>query len=128
MIHPLFISIAKQPALFLEHADAYTDLAVAELACWRSRLRQRATLTVAAVLLAVLGLGLAGVAGLLAAALPQQTMPMPWLLWVLPLAPLLLAVLLAWRIGQLEDSATFSTLREQVAQDLATIKILDDES
>lgn len=128
MIHPLFISIAKQPALFLEHADAYTDLAVAELACWRSRLRQRATLTVAAVLLAVLGLGLAGVAGLLAAALPQQTMPMPWLLWVLPLAPLLLAMLLAWRIGQLEDSATFSTLREQVAQDLATIKILDEES
>jgi hypothetical protein len=128
VIHPLFISIAKQPALFLEHADAYTDLAVAELACWRSRLRQRATLTVAAVLLAVLGLGLAGVAGLLAAALPQQTMPMPWLLWVLPLAPLLLAMLLAWRIGQLEDSATFSTLREQVAQDLATIKILDEES
>lgn len=128
MIHPLFISIAKQPALFLEHADAYTDLAVAELACWRSRLRQRATLTVAAVLLAVLGLGLAGVAGLLAAALPKQTMPMPWLLWVLPLAPLLLAVLLAWRIGQLEDSTTFSTLREQVAQDLATIKILDEES
>ena len=41
---------------------------------------------------------------------------------------MLLAMLLAWRIGQLEDSATFSTLREQVAQDLATIKILDEES
>lgn len=128
MIHPLFISIAKQPALFLEHADAYTDLAVAELACWRSRLQQRATLTVAAVLLTLLGLGLAGVAGLLAAALPWQTMPMPWLLWALPLAPLLLAGLLVWRIGQLDDGAAFATLREQVAQDLATIKILDQES
>lgn len=128
MIHPLFISIAKQPALFLEHADAYTDLAVAELACWRSRLQQRATLTVAAVLLTLLGLGLAGVAGLLAAALPWQTMPMPWLLWSLPLAPLLLAGLLVWRIGQLDDGAAFATLREQVAQDLATIKILDQES
>ena len=128
MIHPLFISIAKQPALVLEHADAYTDLAVAELACWRSRLQQRATLTVAAVLLTLLGLGLAGVAGLLAAALPWQTMPMPWLLWSLPLAPLLLAGLLVWRIGQLDDGAAFATLREQVAQDLAKIKILDQES
>ncbi len=127
MIHPLFISMAKQPALFLEHADAYTDLAVAELACWRSRLQQRAILTAAAVLLALIGVGLAGVAGLLAGALPWQTMPMPWLLWAIPLAPLVIAGVLAWRIARLEDGATFATLRDQVAQDLATIKILDEE-
>ena len=128
MIHPLFITMAKEPGLFLEHADAYADLAVAELACWRSRLQQRATLTVAAVLLALLGLGLAGVAGLLAAALPLQAMPMPWVLWVLPMAPLLLAGILGWRVRQLDDGATFTTLREQVAQDLATLKILDEEA
>lgn len=128
MIHPLFITMAKRPGLFLEHADAYTDLAVAELACWKSRLKHRATLMLAAVLLAILGLGLGGVASLLAAALPVQAMPLPWLLWALPLTLLLLAAFLGWRVQQLEDETAFSTLREQVAQDVATLKILDEES
>ena len=128
MIHPLFITMAKEPGLFLEHADAYADLAVAELACWRSRLQQRALLAAAAALLALLGLGLAGVAGLLAAAMPWQAMPMPWVLWALPLALLLLAAVLGWRVQQLGDDTAFTTLREQIAQDLATLKILDDKA
>jgi hypothetical protein len=128
VIHPLFITIARQPGLFLEHADAYADLAMAEVASWRSRLQQRTTLVVAALLLALLGLGLAGVAGLLAAALPIHTMPLPWLLWALPLAPLLLAALLGWRVRRLDPGTGFSTLREQMAQDLATLKILDEET
>lgn len=127
MIHPLFIAMAKEPSLFLEHADAYADLAVAELACWKSRLKQRATLTLVAALLCVLGLGLAGVACLLAAALPVQTMPLPWLLWALPLGLLLLAAFFGWRVRQLRDDAPFATLREQVAQDVATLKLLDEE-
>ena len=128
MIHPLFITLAKKPGLFLEHADAYVDLASAELAGWRSRLRQKITLALAAGVLAVLGLGLAGVAGLLAAALPLQTMPLPWLLWALPLAPLLLCACLVWRLRQLDDDTPFATLREQIALDLATLKILDEEA
>ncbi len=128
MIHPIFITMAKQPGLFFEHADAYADLAMAEVAGWRGRLQQRATLTVAAALLALLGLGLAGVAGLLAAALPVHTMPMPWLLWALPLIPLLLAALLGWRVQRLESGSTFNLVREQMAQDLATLKILEDEA
>ncbi len=128
MIHPIFIMMAKKPGLFLEHADAYADLVAAELACWRNRLQQRATLTVAVVLFAMLGLGLTGVAGLLAAALPMNTMPIPWLLWALPLAPLLLAAFFGWRVRQLGADNTFNTLREQIAQDLATLKILDEET
>ena len=127
MIHPLFITMAKQPGLFLEHADAYADLAVAELGCWKSRLKHRLTLTVAAVVLLVLGVGLGGMAALLAAALPVQSMPVPWLLWALPLALLVLSAFLGWRVRQLEDDTAFSTLREQVAQDVATLKILDEE-
>lgn len=128
MIHTLFITAAKKPGLFLEHADAYVDLAVAELACWRNRLQRRASLTVAAVLFALLGLGLAGMAVLLAAALPLNTMPMPWMLCALPLTLLVLAAFLAWRVRKLGDGTTFTTLREQMAQDLATLKILDEES
>lgn len=128
MIHPLFITMAKEPGLFLEHADAYADLAVAELTSWRSQLQQRAMFAAAAALFALLGLGLAGVAGLLAAALPWQTMPMPWVLWALPLALLLLAAFLAWRAQQLGNDTAFSTLRGQIAQDLATLKLLDEEA
>ena len=128
VIHPLFITMAKEPGLFLEHADAYADLAVAELACWRSRLQQRALLAAASAFFTLLGLGLAGVAGLLAAALPLQAMPMPWVLLALPLVMLLLAVFLGWRVRQLGDDAAFTTLREQIAQDMATLKILDDEA
>lgn len=128
MIHPLFITMAKEPGLFLEHADAYADLAVAELACWRSRLQQRAILAAAAAFFALLGLVLAGVAGLLAAAMPWQAMPMPWVLWALPLVLLLVAGFLGWRAQQLGDDTAFSRLREQVTQDLATLKILDDEA
>jgi hypothetical protein len=105
-----------------------TDLAVTELACWRGRLQQRATLAVVAALLALLGLGLAGVAGLLAAALPLESMPMPSLLWVLPAVPLVVATLLAWRIRQQDLGSVFSTLREQMAQDHATLKLLDKET
>lgn len=128
MIHPLFITMAKKPGLFLEHADAYADLAVAELACWRNRLQQRALLAAAGALFALLGLGLAGVAGLIAAAIPWQSMPAAWVLWALPLAFLLLAAFLGWRVRQLGDDTAFASLREQVAQDLATLKILDDEA
>jgi len=127
VIHPLFISIAKEPGLFLEHADAYADLAVAELACWRSRLKQRVALTLAAAVVGILGMGLAGVATLLAAALPFDGMPLPWLLWVLPVTLLLLAAFLGWRVRQLEEVTTFSTLRDQMALDLATLKLLDEE-
>lgn len=128
VIHPLFITMARQPGLFLEHADAYADLAAAELAAWRERLQQRAVLTVAALLSALLGLMLAGVAGLLAAALPLNSMPLPWLLWVLPLACLVLAAGLTLRVRRLEAGNTFTSLREQMAQDLATLKILDAEA
>lgn len=127
MIHPVFITMAKNPGLFLEHANAYADLASAEVDTLTGGLKQRTTLTAASVLLAMLGLGLAGAAGLLAAALPLAAMPHPWLLWVIPSVPLLLSAALAWRLRQLRSNAAFETLRQQVAQDIATLKILDQE-
>ena len=127
MIHPVFITMAKNPGLFMEHASAYADLASAEVDTLTGGLKRRTALTVISVLLAMLGLGLAGAAGLLLAALPLAAMPRPWLLWAIPLMPLLLSALLAWRLRQLKSHATFDTLRKQVALDIATLKILDEE-
>ena len=127
MIHPVFITMAKNPGLFLEHASAYSDLASAEVDVLTGDLKHRSVLTVASVLLGLLGLGLAGAAGLLAAALPLADMPQPWLLVAIPLVPLLASAALAWRLRQHPSRAAFEALRLQVAQDIATLKILDEE-
>ncbi len=127
MIHPVFITMAKNPSLFMEHASAYADLASAEVDTLTGGLKRRTVLTVTSVLLALLGLGLAGAAGLLLAALPLAAMPQPWLLWAIPLLPLLLSALLALRLRQLKSRAAFAVLRQQLALDIATLKILDEE-
>ncbi len=127
MIHPVFITMAKNPGLFMEHASAYADLASAEVDTLTGGLKRRTAMTVTSVLLALLGLGLAGAAGLLLAALPLAAMPQPWLLWAIPLLPLLLSALLALRLRQLKSRAAFAVLRQQLALDIATLKILDEE-
>lgn len=127
MIHPVFISIAKQPGLFLEHVDAYAELASAEADEWGQRWKQRAVLSAAAAVAFALGLALAGAAGLIVAAIPLQAMPMPWLLLAIPATPLLVGCALVWRVRSLARPVAFEALRQQVAQDLATLKILDTQ-
>lgn len=127
MIHPLFISLAKRPRLFMEHADAYAALALAEAADWQVKWQHRAMVGTAAAVLVSLALGLAGVAALLVAALPLEAMPQPWLLVVVPLVALVLGLWLAWRARRMAPVPAFAALREQVSQDLATLKLLDEE-
>ena len=127
MIHPIFITLAKKPRLFMEHADAYAELAMAEVGSLRGRWQQRAVLGVAGGVLMVLGLGLAGVSGLLWAVVPQASMPHPWLLVIIPLLPLLPGLVMLLRARQGDPHEPFATLREQVSLDLATLKILDEE-
>ena len=127
MIHPAFIAFAKRPSLLLEHADAYADLASAELDELVERWKLRAMVGAAAAVRLVLGLFLGGSAGLLVAAIPTQDMPRPWLLWAIPLLVLVIGAGLAWVAHSLEKATPFATLRQQMAQDLATLKILDEE-
>lgn len=127
MIHPAFIALARQPGLVLAHVDAYADLAAAELDEWSTRWKRRARLKLAAAVFAGLAIALAGAAALLLAAVPVSAMPMPWLLAVVPAVPLLTAAALAWRAQALPDAPPFPELRQQLAQDLATLRILESE-
>jgi uncharacterized membrane protein YqjE len=127
VIHPVFITIAKQPGLFLEHADAYVDLASAEAEEWGLRWKQRGLLALLGGLAMAMGVGLSAVAGLLAAAIPLRSMPMPWLLAAVPAGFLLLGAILLWRVHAMERTPPFEALRQQMAQDLATLKILDPQ-
>jgi uncharacterized membrane protein YqjE len=121
------MAAARQPGLVLEHAGAYAELASAELDEWGDQWKSRASLGTAAALLAYLALALAGAAGLALAVVPVAAMPMPWLLAVIPAAPLLLAAVFAWRVRRMKKTPPFAALRDQVAQDLATLRILDAE-
>ena len=91
MIHPMLKIVASRPELLAEHLAAYGELAAVQAQVAAAQLQRRAVLIGVAALAAALGLGLAGVAVMLAGALPLQTMPTPWLLAVVPLLPLVVA-------------------------------------
>lgn len=127
MIHPLFITLAKQPTLFTEHADAYADLALAEWQDVTAQLKSRALIWGVTAVLGLVGLMLLGTSLLLWAVVPPASMPMPWLLWVVPAVPLVGAGVCAWIAATRRDAPAFETLRAQWAQDMATLKILGEE-
>jgi uncharacterized membrane protein YqjE len=63
----------RRPDLLLEHADAYADLLRQEASEWAAYWLGRVLWLAAAALLGAVGLTLAGVAVLLAGAVPQRT-------------------------------------------------------
>ena len=123
MIHPLFTRLVTQPGLFAEHAGAYAELAAAEAQQLGSRWKRQLLLTVAAGILGLLGVGLAGVALLLAAAIPIDTMPAGWALWAVPALPWAGAGTCAFMLWRMQSVAAFALLRDQIAADA---RLLDE--
>lgn len=117
MIHPFFTKLVSQPGLFAEHAGAYAELAAAEALQLSSHLKRQLVLAVSASLCALLGLGLAGIAALFAAALPFDTMPAPWALFAVPAVPLAGAAACAWLLWRRQSLEAFALLRSQWAAD-----------
>lgn len=117
MIHPLFTRLVTQPGLFAEHAGAYAELAAAEALLLSARWKRKLLLSVAAGLFAVMGLGLAAVAAMLAASLPLETMPAPWALWLVPALPLAAAASCGFLLWRMQSVEAFSALRSQFAAD-----------
>lgn len=118
-MHPLLSLATSRPQLLVDHASAYAELAGAELGWASARIKRQAVLGVAATLLLGLALVLAGVAALLGATVPINTMPAPWALWALPLAPAVLAALCALAMKLGEPAQAFEKLKSQARADLA---------
>ena len=121
-MHPLLALATGQPQLLAEHAQAYGELVSAELARVASTWKRQALLHAGALIAVAVTAVLAGVALMLWAALPTPTMPAPWLLILVPLAPLLAAFgcLMAAR-GQAGPGA-FNNVREHVQADLLMLR------
>jgi hypothetical protein len=122
MMHPLFSTLITRPELLAEHVGAYIALARAEAGEASAALRARALLTGLMALGLLLGLGLGGVALLLYAVLPLQQMPRPWLLALVPAAPLLLAGACWLGLQRQTSQGAFQALRQQVAVDAALLR------
>lgn len=122
LIHPLFRTLASRPDLLADHAGAYAALAQAELGEAARRWRQRLLWGLVVTVLALLALGLGGVALLLAAAVPVERMPAAWVLVALPASLALLALALGvWQARRHRDQTVFDAAlwRAQWAQDQA---------
>ena len=117
MIHPLFKTLVTQPELLAEHAGAYAELAAVEVAGLGARLRRQALLMGVGLLAAAVALGMAGVAVMLAAAIPAAGMPSPWLLWSVPALPALVAAGCGWALHASADDDSFAALKQQWAAD-----------
>lgn len=120
MLHPLLRLALARPDLLADHAGAYAELAVVSaretLSDWQVRIVGWALL--GAGLLLCLAFG--GVALMLHGAVASP--PTPWLLWAVPLAPAVLALLGWWLARRRGSGSLTSSVAEQFKADLALLK------
>ncbi|WP_310462202.1 hypothetical protein [Sphaerotilus sp.] len=122
MAHALLHLITTRPQLLADHAQAYAELANADLdavtSVWKRQIRLAAVALCSTCVAAVL----AGVALMLWAVVPAVQIEAPWALVAAPLLPAVVALwcLLAARAGG--DRQPFGNLKEQVQADLLMLR------
>lgn len=123
MIHPVFRLAASQPQLLAEHAAAYAGLVSEELAVCSAGLKRRLALQLIGAAGLLAAAVLAGVALLLWASLPDASFRTPWLLVVTPVLPGFLGAWALWKAQERDSSEPFASLRWQLAQDAALLRM-----
>jgi hypothetical protein len=122
MAHPLFRLLTTRPQLLAEHVSAYTDLLAEELTSTAGLLKRRMALQLVALAAAAVGAVLAGTAVLLWAALPADSMRLPWLLVLTPALPWALALWASTMSGTVATGDLLVTFRRQLADDAAMLR------
>jgi hypothetical protein len=122
MAHPLFRLLTTRPQLLAEHVSAYTDLLAEELTSTAGLLKRRMALQLVALAAAAVGAVLAGTAVLLWAALPVDSMRLPWLLVLTPALPWALALWASTMSGTVATGDLLVTFRRQLADDAAMLR------
>lgn len=118
----LFRLITTQPQLLLDHAEAYSELVAEEIAEASSAWKRRTLFGVLAFLFAALGIIFAGVALLLWATAPLAQIHTPWLLWLVPVTPLVLALVCGLAAKNNGRQGAFTDLRSQLKADMALLR------
>lgn len=122
MTHPLLDLIANRPQLLADHAQAYGELMASEVGAVSSAIARRAVLTIVGLVLLAVAIGLGGVALMLRAAMPVTNMTAPWVLLVVPLAPLAAGAvcLVTARLGTMRNP--FDKIWWQLKADVAMFR------
>lgn len=121
-MHPLFALVANRPHLLADHAEAYSELLVAEVGRVSAEWKRRALLNAAALAGLTVATALAGVALMLWSALPQVSAAGAWTLVAVPLAPALAALYCVVTGRDSGQREAFDSLREQVKADLTMLR------
>lgn len=122
MAHALLHLITTRPQLLVDHAQAYAELAGADLDVVTRTWKRQFRLVAAALCGGIVAMVLAGVALMLWAVIPAAQIEAPWALVAAPLLPALMATwcLLAARASG--DRQAFGNLKEQVQADLLMLR------
>jgi uncharacterized membrane protein len=122
MIHPLLRLAATEPHLLGDHVEAYAALVGEEVSKVSTSWAMRIGLYATALLMAVVGLVLIGVALLLCAALPSSDYPAPWAMIVVPLAPFVIAAICVVVARAKPIEKAFDNVRKQLNADMAMLR------
>lgn len=122
MIHPLLRLAATEPHLIGDHVEAYAALVGEEVNKVSTSLIMRIALYGAALFMVAVGVVLIGVALLLCAALPSSDYPAPWAMFVVPLAPFVIAVGCVVFAKRRPAEKPFDTIKKQLNADMAMLR------
>ena len=122
MIHPLLQLIATKPQLLGDHVEAYAELVGAEVSKTSKMWISRVVSGLAAALLLTIFLVFTGVALMLWAVVPTDSMNVPWLLVVVPLVPLVAAIVFGLKARAHPEQNAFQTVKEQLSADMAMLR------
>jgi hypothetical protein len=122
MIYPLLQLMTKRPQLLLDHAEAYSDLIVAEASGASVWWQRRVVLYVTALVTGGVAMTLAGVAAMLWATVPAAGNHAPWVLLLVPALPAGVALWCAIAAMVQAKETHFANLREQARADMAMLR------
>jgi cytochrome bd-type quinol oxidase subunit 2 len=122
MIHPLLRLAATEPHLLGDHVEAYAALVGEEVSKVSTSLITRIALFVGALCMVAVGLVLVGVALLFCAAVPSSDYPAPWAMFVVPLAPFVIAAACVLFARSKSIEKPFETIKKQLNADMAMLR------
>ena len=121
-MHPLLTLLATRPQLLADHAQAYAGLIHEEFGQSFAAWRRWAVLQAAALCCLSVAAGLGGVAAMLWAVTPPLLVQAAWILWAMPLLPLLVAILCVWTASRQRPTDAVGNLGRQLGADMAMLR------